>query len=135
MTSLPLKLFLMLAGLTGLGLGSAILLAPVGFYAGYGLDLGGQVTLLNEMRSHGLSLLAAGLFIGAGAFVPRLATTAVLVAGVVYLSYGLSRLVALAFDGHPGDGLLLAMAVELAIGAIAALIYVSRSNRGTPTTA
>lgn len=130
MTSLLLKTFLLVAGLTGIGLGSTILVAPVAFYAGYGLDLAGQVTLLNEMRSHGLSLLAAGLFIGAGAFVRRLENPALLVAAVVYLGYGLSRLVAIILDGRPADGMVLAMAIELAAGALAAVLYASR--RGQP---
>jgi hypothetical protein len=135
MTSIPSRLFLAVAGLTGIGLGSMILLAPVAFYAGYGLDLAGQVTLLNELRSHGLSLLAAGLFIGTGAFMARLATPAMLVAAVVYLGYGLSRLVALVLDGQPADGLLLAMAVELAAGTLATILYLRRRVRPAPLTA
>nr|WP_295889732.1 DUF4345 domain-containing protein [uncultured Devosia sp.] len=117
------KIFLTGAGGIAVGLGSLILLVPAAFYAGYGLNLTGQVTLLNELRSHGLSLIGIGLFVITGAFVPRLATSAALVAALFYLSYGLSRLVGLALDGWPGQGLALSGAVELVVGSIALLIY------------
>ena len=121
------RTYLVLAGLIGAALGTMILLAPVAFYAGYGLALAGQVDLLNELRSHGLSLVAAGLFIASGAFLPRLAPTATIVATALYLSYGLSRLVAVVFDGVPSPGLLLAGAAEIAIGLIGlALLFFSR---------
>ncbi|GLQ53454.1 DUF4345 family protein [Devosia nitrariae] len=126
MVSPFLKAFMALSGLTGLALGAAILLAPVAFYSSY--DLAGQVTLLNEMRSHGLALGGAGLLIATGAFAPRFASTSLAIAAFVYLSYGLSRLVGLAIDGRPADGLLVAMAAELAIGTLSALAYLRRRN-------
>ena len=133
MVSLPLKIFLTLAGLIAVGLGGAILLVPVAFYAGYGLDIDGQTTLINELRSHGLSLTGIGLFIMAGAVVARLATTALAVSAFFYLSYGLSRLVGLALDGWPGQGLVMSGAVELAVGGLALLIYVSRGQPALST--
>lgn len=129
MTTVPLKALLAVSGLITIGLGAMILFDPVSFYASYGLDLGGQITLLNEMRSHGLSLVGIGLFIGAGAVVARLTTVAIAVSGLFYLSYGLSRLVGMAFDGLPAQGLVIAAATELAVGSVSLLIYVRRSSR------
>lgn len=117
------KAFLALAGVIGIGLGGLILLVPLPFYAGYGLDLAGQVTLLNEMRSHGISLMVLGGIIASGAFVPRLASFSLLAATGLYLSYGVSRLIAVALDGRPADGLLLATAIELAIGGLGLVLY------------
>jgi hypothetical protein len=133
MVSLPLKIFLTLAGLIAVGLGTLILLAPVAFYASYGLDLAGQVTLLNELRSHGLSLIGIGLFIMTGAVISRLATAALAVSAFFYLSYGLSRLVGLALDGWPGQGLVLTGAIELAVGSLALLICLSRGQSALST--
>lgn len=132
MSALPLKTFLALAGVIAVGLGTMILLLPVAFYAGYGLDLTGQVTLLNELRSHGLSLIGIGIIIGAGAFIPRLTTTALAVAAFFYLSYGLSRLVGLALDGWPGQGLAISSAVELGVGGLALLLYLRRRGPSAP---
>ena len=122
------RVYLLLGGLIALGLGAMILFAPVRFYAGYGLNLSGQVSLLNELRAHGLSLVAAGLFIASGAVLPPLRPAATLLATVLYLSYGLSRLVAVVADGLPSSGLLLALAAELALG-LAGLALVLRGGR------
>jgi hypothetical protein len=132
MSALLLKTFLAVAGVIAVGL---ILLAPVAFYAGYGLDLVGQVTLLNELRSHGFSLIGIGLLIAAGALVQRLTTTSLLVAAFFYLTYGFSRLLGIVLDGAPADGLVASMAVELAMGALSALIYISNRNRRPLVTA
>lgn len=110
------RVYLILGGLIGVALGTMILFAPLAFYASYDLDLAGQVDLLNELRSHGLSLLAAGLFIATGAFQRSLERPAIIVATVLYLSYGLSRVIAMAFDGMPSSGLLTAAAVEIVFG-------------------
>ena len=42
------------------------------------------------------------------------------VTAVVYSTYGLSRLVTLAYDGVPSPGLVIGMGIELGLGAIAA---------------
>ena len=133
MSTAVLKTFLAVAGVIAVGLGTLILLVPVAFYAGYGLDLTGQVTLLNELRSHGLSLIGIGLFIMTGAVISRFATDALAVSAFFYLSYGLSRLVALTLDGWPGQGLAISCAVELVVGVIALLIYFSRGRSALST--
>jgi len=128
-----LRAFLAVAGVIAVGLGTLILLTPVAFYASYGLDLSGQVSLLNEIRSHGLSLIGIGLFILAGAVKARLATMATAVTAFFYLSYGLSRLVGLVLDGWPGQGLVISGAVELAFGSIALLVYLRRGPSAPAT--
>ena len=122
-----MRAYFILAGLVGAALGTMILFAPVAFYAGYDIAPAGQVNLLNELRSHGLSLLGAGLFIAAGAFLPRLARPAAILAPALYLSYGLSRLVAMALDGIPAPSLMLAAALEIAIG-LAGLALLPRAR-------
>ena len=105
--------------------------APVAFYASYGIDPAHQVNLLNELRSHGLSVLGAGLFIASGAILPRLAPAATIVATGLYLSYGLSRLVALALDGLPSSSLLLTTGFEIVFGLVG-LGLLLRSRRAVP---
>ena len=112
------RAYLILAGIIGIALGTMILFAPVAFYASYDIAPAGQVNLLNELRSHGLGLLLAGLFIATGGFQPRLARAATMVATAVYLSYGISRLIAVALDGLPSSNLLLAGGVEIVIGLV-----------------
>ncbi|KYF58308.1 hypothetical protein BE08_23280 [Sorangium cellulosum] len=107
---------LFIAGLVLLGIGGATLLAPVAFHATNGVELGDSRSLLSETRAAGGSLLGAGALIMLGAFVSRLTFTATVVAAVTYVSYGLSRLLSMAVDGMPAQGLVLATVVELVIG-------------------
>ena len=113
-----IRLYLIIAGIVAMAIGTMILFAPVVFYAGYGLDLARQVTLLNELRSHGFAMLGAGLFIAGGVFVPHLVRASTMAAALFYLSYGLSRLVGVAFDGLPADSMTLAGAIELILGLV-----------------
>lgn len=122
------RAYLTVAGLIGAALGTMILFVPVTFYAGYGIDPTGQVNLLNELRSHGLSLIGAGLFIASGAFLPRFASAATIVAVALFLSYGLSRLIAVVLDGVPSSSLLAAAGVEIVI-ALIGLGLILRSRR------
>jgi len=48
-------------------------------------------------------LLAIGMLVAAGAFVHRLAFTATVVSALIYLSYGLCRIVGMALDGSNVD--------------------------------
>jgi hypothetical protein len=111
-----LKTILIISGLIASGIGAAILFAPVAFYATYGIELGGNFSLLNEIRAPGGALLAIGLLIISGAFVDKLAFTAVVVSTLLYLSYGLSRVMSIAIDGMPAEGLVQAAVLEIITG-------------------
>ena len=111
-----LKTILIISGLIASGIGVAILFAPTAFYATYGIELGSDVSLLNEIRAPGAALLASGILIISGAFVDKLAFTAVVVSTLLYLSYGLSRVMSIAIDGMPVEGLVQAAILEIIIG-------------------
>lgn len=111
-----LKTILIVSGLIASGVGSVILFSPVAFYATYGIELGGNFSLLNEIRAPGGALLASGILIFSGAFVNRLAFTAVIVSALLYMSYGLSRVLSMAIDGMPAEGLVQAAVLEIVTG-------------------
>jgi len=113
-----LKVVLFVSGLIAASVGGAILLMPGAFYASNGIDLGGNVSLLNEIRASGGLLLAVGILIISGSFIASLTFTAVVVASLLYLSYGLSRILSLTIDGMPSEGLVQAAALEIAIGVV-----------------
>ncbi|MEN8178294.1 MAG: DUF4345 domain-containing protein [Pseudomonadota bacterium] len=115
-SSKALKAILLVSGLIAAGIGGAILVVPEAFYASYGIDLGGNVSLLNEIRAPGGALLAAGILIISGSFVASLTFTALVVASLLYLSYGLSRILSFVIDGMPAEGLVQAAALELVVG-------------------
>ncbi len=122
--SFLLKTVLFIAGLIIAGIGGAELFTPVGFHATSGIALGDDINLMNEMRAPGGALLALGLLIIAGAFIPVLTFTAIIVATMLYLSYGFSRVLSIAVDGMPDTTLLQATGLEIAIGLICALSLV-----------
>ena len=127
-TTVIKKAILILAGLAAAAIGTAILFFPVTFYTGYGIDVGGNVSLLNELKAPGIALVTSGLFIAAGAVVTRLTPLSAFIAAFLYLSFGLSRLVSITLDGMPADGLVQAAAIEIVLG-LACLWVVARERR------
>jgi hypothetical protein len=113
-----LKTVLFFSGLIATGIGGAILLIPTAFYATYGINLGGDISMLNEIRTPGGSLLAAGILIISGAFVASLTFTSAVIAALIYLSYGVSRILSIGIDGMPSEGLVQATAFEIVIGVV-----------------
>ncbi len=111
------QITLALSGIILAAVGGLLLLAPTAMHQANGVQLGDTPSLLSEVRAPGGALLALGTLVLAGAFVPRLTHPANLIAATVYLAYGASRLLSLALDGLPAPGLILAMALELALGA------------------
>ena len=124
-----LKLVLFISGLIAASIGGTVLLNPAAFYAANGINLGGSVSLLNEIRASGGMLLAAGILIISGGLVERLRFTAVVVSTLLYLSYGLSRMLSFAIDGMPSEGLMQAAALEIVIGVVCVWVFVRFRER------
>lgn len=124
------RLVLLPSALIAIAIAATILLAPEAFYAGCGIEIGGDATLANELKAPAGALLVAGLLMLAGVFRTRFAIISLTTATVVYLSYGLSRLLSIAVDGLPHSGMISAAGIELVVGAVclAALLSARRMN-------
>lgn len=116
MTTLLIRLLLVLGGVTALGLSLAILFFPGPFYASYGIDPTGQTNLLNELKAPALVIMAAGLIQARAVVRPGSQVFALGIGLVFYLGFGLARLAALATDGVPSPALVGAMGFEIALG-------------------
>ena len=114
-----LKTILIVAGLVGMIVGGANLFVPVAFNASSGIDLGDNISLINEMRASGGGLLLSSIVILMGAFVSRLAFTSTLLATMLYLGYGFSRVVSIMIDGMPSDDLVSVAIFEIFVGLVA----------------
>lgn len=112
------KIALGVAGLTALSIGGFIVAAPMAFYAGYGISLTPDASLLSELRAPGAGLAALGALMLAALPRPALAPAGLAAALVVYLGFPAGRLVGLMVDGIPSAGILGALAIELAIAAL-----------------
>lgn len=106
-------------GLTLVVFGGWRLLDPIGFYAFSGLALSDSAGLLSEVRGAGGIIMAMGVVVGLGAFRHAWARTSLKLAAVVFLALGSARLFGIALDGSPGTGVIMGMAIELAMGILA----------------
>ena len=122
-----LKIILLLSGLIAVGVGGIILTMPVAFYSSSGINIEGNISLLNEIRASGGVLLVCGILISLGAFVTKLTFTSTIISTLLYLSYGLSRLLSIVFDGMPVEALVQAAILEIVIGLICVFALVKYS--------
>lgn len=128
-TSIYHKAVLLIAGVTAIGIGGTILAAPGAFYASYGIVLPQDVSLTNELRASGASVVMLGLLTLAGLVFVRFATASTLLAAAMFLAYGAARALSIGIDGQPDGGMVTAMIAELVIGAasLAALVSVRKT--------
>ena len=117
-TSLATRIFLVISGITVIGIGGALLFAPAAFQASVGINLGDNVNLLSETRAPGGALFAAGMLIISGAFTQRIVHTALVISSLIYLSYAVSRILSMVVDGIPHNTLVAATGYEIVIGLV-----------------
>lgn len=110
------RALLLASGLLATGIAATILSAPDPFYAGYGIDVSSDASLANELKAPAGTLLVAGLLMLVGVVKSAYAVMSLAIGSVIYLSYGLSRLLSIAVDGVPHSALVSAAMLELAIG-------------------
>lgn len=122
---------LLVSGTLLILIGTFIIVSPIYFYGSNNIDLGANVSLLNELKAPAGLLLAAGFYIISAIFVRSKTDTALRLAALIYLSYAVSRFVSMAFDGVPASGLVMATALEAIIGLTCLLVLlVSRTSVG-----
>lgn len=112
------KFALGLSGLTAVTIGAFILFAPNAFYAGYGITLGDDASLLSELRAPGAGLAGCGLLMLLGAWRHAVLPIGMAVALAVFTAFPAGRLVGIAVDGMPSGSVIGALVVELVIAAL-----------------
>lgn len=127
-----ISILLFVSGVIVAGIGAAMVFAPIAFHASSGILLGDNVSLMNEMRAMGGGLLGGGLFVIAGAFIERLRFTAVVMIGLLNLSYGLARVLSIGLDGMPANTLVTAAGFEIVIGLLCLGILAFGRMRSAP---
>jgi hypothetical protein len=130
MTTWFQKLTLGAGGMLALGIGAAIVIAPVSFYAIYGISLEDDPNLLSELRAPGANLAALGGLILVGVMRPSRFRFSAVLGATVFLAYAFGRLMSMALDGMPTSGLVQATAIEFVIGVLC-LAALTRGAAGT----
>ncbi|WP_425070999.1 DUF4345 domain-containing protein [Sagittula sp. S175] len=112
------KIALGIAGASAFGIGVAITAIPHAFYAGYGIALGPDPSLLSELRAPGAGLAVLGAVMLAGLVRSSLRDLALAAALLVFLAFPAGRIVGLVLDGMPSAGIMAALVFELTVAAL-----------------
>lgn len=127
------KVTLGISGLTAVGIGGFIMLAPHAFFASYGITLGDDPSLLSELRAPAAGLVTLGVLMLAGIWRSALAPLAVAATFIVFLAFPAGRLIGLAIDGVPSGGIIGALVLEIAIAILCIVAFRRRVGRSTAT--
>lgn len=112
---------LILNGLVGLYVGIGLVSFPAELQAQSNIILGDNPSHFSEARAPGMAILAASVLAFIGAIRKNWRFTALFVMTLFFLSYGTGRLLSLALDGMPAEGLFYAMIGELLLGLLSLL--------------
>ncbi len=112
------KFTLGISGLTAVGIGGFIMVAPHAFYASYGITLGDDPSLLSELRAPTAGLLTLGVLMLTGIWRSAMAQIAVAATLIVFLAFPAGRLISLVIDGVPSSGIIGALVLEIAIAVL-----------------
>ncbi|OJJ14629.1 hypothetical protein BKI52_42125 [marine bacterium AO1-C] len=118
-----LKGFLILSGLLLTFIGGATLFMPVAMKASAGINIAGNISVINDTRASSALLMVAALLIISGAFSRKLAFTSSLLSVIIFLSIGIGRIISIISDGMPVDGLVKATGLELVLGVTGAILF------------
>ena len=114
-----LKGILIVLGLLLTIIGSWRLFDPIAFFENSGLVLSNEAGLLSEARATGGAVVGFGIVVLLGAFIQRLSYTSTIAAIVVFLGFGIARVIGLGLDGNPGVGVIQGIIVEFILGLLA----------------
>jgi hypothetical protein len=124
------KIVLGLAGFTAFAIGLFITLAPVAFYASYGITLDNNPNLLNELRGPGANLAALGAVVISGLFFRSMTNVSIAIALSIFLAFPVGRVIGIIADGLPSEDVLAALAIEMIIGTLLLVAFGKRTDTG-----
>ena len=119
-----LKTLLVLLGIPLIALGSWRLFDPIGFFELNNLVLGNHPGLLSEARGTGGVVVGFGIVIVLGAFYNRLSFTSTISAIVLFLGFGIARVIGLVLDGNPGEMVIQGIISEFILGLLAVFLLI-----------
>jgi hypothetical protein len=122
------KIILGFSGFIAFIIGLFITLAPLAFYAGYGIALDNGPNLLSELRGPGANLAALGAVVMAGLFIKSLEKTSITIALIIFVAFPVGRVISIVVDGIPSESVLAALAIEIIMGALLLIAFGKRSN-------
>ena len=124
-----LKAFLIFSGLLLTFIGGATLFMPVAIKASSGVDLAGNVSVLNDIRASAALILGLAILIISGAFVRKITYTSSLISFLVFLSLGIGRIISILSDGMPVDPIVKATGLEMVLGVLGLVLFMRNREK------
>ena len=124
-----LKAFLIFSGLLLTFIGGATLFMPVAIKASSGVDLAGNVSVLNDIRASAALILGLAILIISGAFVRKITYTSSLISFLVFLSLGIGRILSILSDGMPVDPIVKATGLEMVLGVLGLVLFMRNREK------
>ena len=124
-----LKGYLILSGMLLTFIGGSTLFMPVIMKASAGIDIVGNINILNDVRASAALILGAAILMVLGAFASRLTFTSSLISFVLFLSLGIGRVISIVLDGMPVDGLIKATGLEFVLGIIGVILFIKNQEK------
>ena len=121
--SKALKVFLIISGLLLTLIGGATLFMPEAIKEASGVDLNGNISVLNDIRASAALILSLAVLVLSGAFVSKLTYTSSLISVLLFLSLGVGRIISIIADGMPVDGMVKATGLEIVLGLVGAFLF------------
>jgi len=118
-----LKLYLIISGLLLSVIGALTTFNPINIKIEEGIDLAGNASALNDVRSFGMLLLFTAVFSLTGAFKRTIRKSATISVFLLFLSLGVGRVLSMILDGMPSDGIVKATGLEMILGVSGLIIY------------
>lgn len=111
-----LKVYLIVSGLLLTVIGGLTTFNPIDIKANEGIEIAGNPSALNDVRSFGMLLLATAIFLLIGVLQSSLRKSATISAFLLFLSLALRRTFSILIDGMPSDGMIKATGLEFILG-------------------
>ena len=124
-----LKIYLFIVGLLMTLIGGLTTFNPINVKSNEGIEIAGNASALNDVRSFGMLLLASALLFFLGSFKNSVRKTASTAAFLLFLSVGAGRLLSIFLDGMPSDGMVKATVLEFILGAIGLILFNINSKK------
>lgn len=118
-----LKIYLIVSGLLLAVIGGLTAFNPINIKANEGIEIAGNASALNDVRSFGMLLLVTAIFLIAGVLKSSLRKSATISAIILFLSLAVGRVFSMLIDGMPSDGIVKATGLEFILGIVGAILF------------
>jgi hypothetical protein len=123
------KIYLFISGLILTAIGGLTTFIPAMIKAKVGIEIAGNPSALNDVRSIGVLLLATALLSFLGSFKISLRKPAIISSFLLFLSLGLGRILSMALDGMPSSEMVKGTGLEITLGVAGLIIFILSNNK------